>query len=71
MATTAYNTTKLIEKGIKILRDNLGADNALRFMVEIERAKGDSVAQFQNMLKGKSVTTIHKHILAAKAKKRI
>ncbi len=71
MPTIIKSRTKLIEKGIKALSDSLGADNAMRFVVAIERTDGNSVSQFHNLLKGKSIEAIHKEILAAKAKKLI
>jgi UDP-glucose 4-epimerase len=58
----------LVREGMKVLVTNLGYPKAARFIMNIGRGKGDSVEEFHNMWKGKSVDEICLEIEKAKRK---
>lgn len=59
---------KLLYEGMETLVTNLGYSRAAKFVMSIGRGKGDSVEEFRNMWKGKSVDEICLEIEKAKKK---
>jgi len=59
---------RLVREGMEVLVVNLGYPKATKFIMNIGRGKGDSVKEFRNMWKGKSVDEICLEIEKAKKK---
>ena len=59
-------TQRTLTRGMKALKETLGPDEALRFVVAVERAEGDSVALFKNLMADKTVDQIDREISSAK-----
>jgi len=62
---------ELRQRAWKVLVKELGLVDALRYVMAIEPGQGDSVVDFAEHWKDKSVDEIHKEILQAKEQGRI
>ncbi len=61
-------TPELIKKGWNILVQQLGINQATRFVVALERGEGDTILDVERYWGNASVQDIHKQIMDAKAK---
>jgi len=59
---------EIVRKGWNLLVDNLGEADATRFIVSLERGKGDSVQEIKKFWGDKRIEEIHKEVLEAKKK---
>ena len=71
MTAAAKTNNPLIKQGLAILKKNLGSERALRFVMSIERNKGDSVEALRRQWAGKKAIDIHHEIIQARKKKLI
>jgi hypothetical protein len=56
---TATLPERRFRRGLKTLVDGLGLPDALRFIVDLERGKGDSVRELKAAWRGKSARHIY------------
>jgi len=61
-------TPELIKEGWNILVQQLGLNQATRFVVALERGEGDTILDVERYWSDASVQNIHRQIMRAKAK---
>lgn len=62
MSTTTVIDADVVQEGWKILVERLGLQKATRFVILLERGKGDSVEEISDYWKDSSIDEIHSRI---------
>jgi hypothetical protein len=68
--TTAIDESALVHEGWETLVKRLGLEKATRFVVLLERGKGDSVEQISDYWGESTIEEIHNEITAWKARQK-
>ncbi len=77
MALVIYLDTKqteekeIIKKGWKCLIEELGVNDATRFVVSLERGEGDSIDKIKKFWGNKKIEEIHAEIMLAKKRAKL
>ena len=68
MSTTTLIDHDVVEEGWRLLVEKLGLQKAIKFVILLERGKGDSVQEISDYWKDATVDEIHDRIVAWKTR---